>query len=325
MKFAALLFAAVAATFSALPAHAQIDSREGIALQNQISSLHRDIDDLRDQVSNGGSSGGSMLGGRRNSSSSSSESGNSDLMVGLVERIGRLEENARQLNGRIDELANAQQRQHDELAKQISDLQFRLDNGGASAMPPAVSTAPGTASATGAGGRTVVVGMPGQSVSPPPAMLGTVPAKSITPSVATPPPPPVPPASAAPRGADLAIQEGNAALARRDYTASEQAAREVLANKASPRAYDAQFLLAQSLSGQKRSLDAAIAYGDLYARSKQGAHAQDALLGLATSQSALGDKHSACVALDSLTAQFPTPRADIAARAAASRTANGCR
>ena len=102
------------------------------------------------------------------------------------------------------------------------------------------------------------------------------------------------------------------------------AAREVLAAKASPRGYDAQFLLAQSISGQKRSLDAAISYGDLYQHSKQGAHAQDALLGLANSQAALGDKRSACVALDSLTAQFPSPRPDIAAHAAAARNAAGC-
>lgn len=314
MKFATLLFAAIAATIAALPAHAQIESREGIELQNQISALHRDIDGLRDQIGSGGSSGGSMLGGSRRSSSSPSPSDNgaSDLMPGVVDRISRLEDAVRQLNGRMDELANTQQRDHDDLAKQISDLQFRLDNGGA-ASPAAGVAAPGRPAASLA---------PSQSVSPPPATLGTVPARSITPSVPAPQPQPV---ANAPHTPDQAIQEGNAALARRDYTSAEQAAREVLANKASPRGYDAQFLLAQSLSGQKRSLDAAIAYGDLYARSKQGAHAQDALLGLATSQSALGDKHSACVALDSLNAQFPTPRADIAARAAGARTANGCR
>ena len=49
------------------------------------------------------------------------------------------------------------------------------------------------------------------------------------------------------------MQEGNAALARRDYPAAEQAAREVLAgSRTSPRAYDAQFLLAQALMGQRQ-------------------------------------------------------------------------
>ena len=229
-------------------------------------------------------------------------------MAGFVERLARLEDAVRVLNGRVDELANAQQREHDDVAKQFADLQFRLDNGGAAtpALAP-VAGKPGLP--------------PSQSISPPPAQLGTVPAKTITPSLQ---PTLAPAAAAAPRSADQEVQEGNAALARRDYAAAEHSAREVLAAKASPRGYDAQFLLAQSLSGQKRSLDAAIAYGDLYQHSKQGAHAQDALLGLANSQAALGDKRSACVALDSLTAQFPSPRPDIAAHAAAARNAAGC-
>jgi len=303
MKFANLFFAAAAVTLAALPARAQIESREGIALQNQISELRRDIDAVRENAGSGGNaSGGSMLGGRRNAAPPDSGAPNSDLIAGLVDRQARLEDAVRVLNGRLDELANAQQREHDDVAKQFADLQFRLDNGGgATAAPAPIAGKPGLP--------------PSQSVSPPPAALGTVPAKAITP----------PAAAAAPRSADQLIQEGNAALARRDYTAAEQSAREVLATKASPRGYDAQFLLAQSLSAQKRSLDAAIAYGDLYQRSKQGTHAQDALLGLANSQAALGDKHSACVALESLTAQFPSPRPDVAAHAAAARSSAGCR
>jgi TolA-binding protein len=308
MKFAALLVAATVAAFAALPAQAQIDSREGIALQNEISGLQRDINDLRDQIG----SGGSMLGESRRAAPVAPPGG-SDLVAGLVDRLGRLEENVRDLNGRLDELANQERRDHDDLAKQISDLQFRLDNGGGGAPTAAVAAPPP---------RPSMRDQDMQTMSPPPAALGAVPSRTVAP-----PPPPIPAApgpAAGPRGADQIIQEGSAALARRDYPAAEKAARDVLAIKASPRGYDAQLLLAESLSGQRRSLDAAIAYGDLYARSKQGAHAQDALLGLANSQAALGDKHSACVALDSLTAQFPTPRADIASRAAAARAANGC-
>ena len=302
MKFANLLFAVAAVTLAALPARAQIESREGIALQNQISELRRDIDAVRENAnSGGGGSGGSMLGGHRSAAPAEEGAPNSDLIAGLVDRQARLEDAVRVLNGRLDELANAQQREHDDVAKQFADLQFRLDNGGGAAAVP-MAGKPGLP--------------PSQGISPPAASLGTVPAKAIAPTAAT---------LAAPRSADQMIQEGNAALARRDYVAAEQAAREVLATKASPRGYDAQFLLAQSLSAQRRSLDAAIAYGDLYQRSKQGTHAQDALLGLANSQAALGDKHSACVALESLTAQFPSPRPDIVAHAAAARSSAGCR
>ena len=81
------------------------------------------------------------------------------------------------------------------------------------------------------------------------------------------PEPPAHPASSAPEPArrrrhrraglrppppELALQDGKAALARRDYPAPEATAREVLAsNRTSPRAYDAQFLLAQALAGQR--------------------------------------------------------------------------
>jgi TolA-binding protein len=292
---------ALLAALAAAPAHAQIESREGIALQNQISELRRDIDDLRQNAGGGGGGGGSMLGGARRGGSAQAEEGGSDMTPVLLERINRLEDAVRQINGKLDELANTQSRQQADLSKQIADLQFRLDNGGA---PPAAGTA-----------------APSQSMSPPPAALGTVPAKAVPPAA---PAAPAAAPAAAPRTPEQALQEGNAALARRDYGGAESAARQVLAIKGSPHAYDAQLLLAQAYAGQKKPVDAALAYGDLYQRNKQGVHAQDALLGLASSQLALGDKHAVCVALDSLKAQFPTPRSDIAPRAATLRTSAGC-
>ena len=76
---------------------------------------------------------------------------------------------------------------------------------------------------------------------------GPPPARGPSQAQAT-PPSPVPANPAAPRRTpELAMQEGNAALARRDYPAAEAAAREVLAGPRGPRALDAQFLLALSL------------------------------------------------------------------------------
>lgn len=121
------------------------------------------------------------------------------------------------------------------------------------------------------------------------------------------------------------MQEGNAALARRDYPTAEQAAREVLANRTSPRAYDAQFLLAQALAGQRQFSQAAIAYDDSYNRSRKGVHAQDALLGLANSLAAINEKKAACDTLVKLRAEFPAPRADVREAAAAAGQRAGCR
>lgn len=121
------------------------------------------------------------------------------------------------------------------------------------------------------------------------------------------------------------MQEGNAALARRDYPAAEAAAREVLAFPRSPRAVDAQFLLAQTLAGKRDYQGAAVAYDDTYNRNKIGGNAQPSLLGLANSLNAINEKRAACATLDKMKAEFPNPRADLREPIAAARQRAGCR
>ena len=155
-----------------------------------------------------------------------------------------LEEQVRQLRGRIDETQNEVQRQGAELGKRIEDMAFQAQNPQGGRAGRAAPAATGTA----AGCR---------------CRRRRAPSAAACPSRAT---------AAAPvrRTPELAIQEGNAALARRDYPAAEQAAREVLTgSRTSPRAYDAQFLLAQALIGQRQYSQAAIAYDDAYNRSRK--------------------------------------------------------
>ncbi len=293
------MFLALASAMAAsLPAQAQVESREAIALQNQMAELKHDVALLREQVGRGGSApapiSSSSLAGRP-----VGQSGSTEITTQLLDRVSAMEEQMRRLNGRMDEAENARTRSEAELAKQIADLQFRLDNPtGAGARPPAKQAA-------------------APVLSPPPGSLGgslgTLPAGAEAPPTVK-------------RTPELALQEGHAALARQNYAAAEASAREVLgAGKGSPRSYDAQFLLAQALAGQRKPVDAAVAYGDAYNASKQGTHAQDALLGYATNLNAIGEKKAACDTLDILRTQFPTPRADVGAKAAAARTAAGCR
>jgi TolA-binding protein len=117
--------------------------------------------------------------------------------------------------------------------------------------------------------------------------------------------------ASAPRTPEMALQEGHAALARRDYAAAERAAREVMGNRTSPRAYDGQFLLAQALVGEKQYAQAAIAFDDAYNRSHKGRHAEDALVGLASSLTSINEKHAACDTLNRLRTEFPKVRADL--------------
>jgi TolA-binding protein len=214
-----------------------------------------------------------------------------NITTQLLERVQTLEDQVRTLRGQVDELQNQSQRQQADLSKQLSDLSFQMQQGG---------------------GHAGVAPSGPQPMSPPPGNL----ALSGSGAEA--------PAPAAPRTSETILQEGNAALARRDYKAAEAAAREVMSQGRGPRSYDAQFLLAQSMAGQRNYQQAAIAYDDSYNRNKGGSHAQDSLLGLANSLLSLGDKSAACGALAKFRSAFPTVRSDLRDNVAALRGRAGC-
>jgi TolA-binding protein len=262
---------ALAVGLAAAPARAQLDSREAIALQNQILELRRDLQGLQAQRGAPALPPPARRGG----------DGGSEIAAQLLDRVAQLEDDVRRLRGQLDEQANSSRRQMDDLSKQVADLNFRLQNSGPPGTPSPAASAP------------------------PPASAGLAPSGR--------------------RPAELAMQEGNAALARRDYGVAEAAAREVLAGgKGGPRAGDAQFLLAQALMGKRDYAGAAVAYDDAYNRSRTGSRAPDALLGLANALAALNDRTNACGALDKLRAEFPAPRPNVREAAAAARGRSGC-
>jgi TolA-binding protein len=286
----------------AAPAWAQVETREGIALQNQILELQHQVQSLQAQVGRGGTP--TYLGGGYAPPSSA---GSSDLMTQLLSRVGALEDQVRQLRGRVDELQNQTDRQSADLGKRIDDLGFQVQNPGSA--PSSMTSRP----------QPMPQPTPMQqpsTMSPPPGALTPQGSQA---------PPQAPPAPAR-RTPELAIQDGNAALARRDYQAAEQAAREVLTYyRTSPRAYDAQFLLAQALIGQRQFSQAAIAYDDTYNRSRRGGHAEDALLGLANSLIAINEKKAACDTLGKLRTEFPSPRLDLREPITNAAQRGGCR
>ena len=213
--------------------------------------------------------------------------GGSGLQAQLLDRVQTLEDQVRRLRGQLDEQGNASRRAQDALSKQIDDLTFKL---GAPASGPQTPT-----------------------VRPPTA-------PPLAPPSTTADTPPTP----ARRTPELALQEGNAALARRDYPAAESAAREVLSSRNSPRAGDGNFLLAQSLMGQRNFAGAAVAYDDAYQRGKTGSRAPDALLGLANALTGLNDRNAACATLDKARREFPTMRGAERETASTLRARNGC-
>ena len=214
--------------------------------------------------------------------------GGGGLEAQLLDRVQTLEDQVRRLRGQLDEQSNALRRAQESLSKQIDDMNFRAGNapagGGAGSPTPTLAAPPRTA----------------PQADPGPA---------------------APPARRTP---ELALQDGNAALARRDYPAAEAAAREVLAARNSPRAGDASFLLAQSLMGQRNYQGSAVAYDDAYNRSRTGTRAPDALLGLANALTGLNDRNASCATLDKLRREFPSARGPVRETAAMLRARNGC-
>lgn len=327
-----LMVAVVLATgFVTTPARAQIESREGIALRDQIDELRHELQGLEQQIANG--RGGSMLGApvpmQAPMQALPRTGAPNDVTAQLLVRVEQLEGQVRDLRGRTDELQNQSQQQIADLGKRIDDLTFLVEN------PKAAAAAAAAARKAAASGTPTA---PAANPALPPntaslqtssGVLGTIPAGPSS-SGALPKPPPhaatQSPTRTVPRTPELTMQEGTAALARRDYPTAETAAHEILnGNRTSPRAYDAMFLLAQAQYGERQYSQAALSYDDTYNRARKGTHAEDSLLGLANSLIGLNDRPSACQAIAKLFAEFPALRPEFRGEVAAAHQRAGCR
>ncbi len=244
-----------------------VQSQEGIALENQILQLQQQVQQLQ-----AGGGGGSAL-GNSNPTPAPSDNGSppNSIVANLLTQVQQLQAQVQQLNGEVDTLQNQVNTQHDQTEKEIGDLNFKVTGGAAPGAPGAAATP----------------GAPANTPALPPAQASAS------------------PASASPKAALHAAQE---AIVKGNYAAAETNARAVLASgKSSPEGYQAQYILAQSLYGEGKTQDAAIAFDDAYNRNRNGDYAPGSLLGLANSLSAIHQDAAACDTLASLNSQFPTP------------------
>ena len=126
----------LALLLAATPAAAQVETREGIALQNQILQLRQEIEMLRRQ----GVGGGAPV------ARPSAPVTPGDLTAQLLDRIARLEEEVRALRGRA-ETAEFQLRQAREAIEKLEgDMEFRFQQlPGGGARPPATPPRSGQA------------------------------------------------------------------------------------------------------------------------------------------------------------------------------------
>ena len=162
------LIATLVLLASAMPAVAQVESREGIALQNQILELRRQMQTLQDQTNRGGGSPTNLGRGAYPQPST----GGSDLVAQLLSRVDALEDQVRQLRGRVDETQNEVQRQGADLGKRIDDMAFQAQTPRGGPPPPTGSPQPGS---LGMKSPPASLGAPAAaapSVTPPPDARG---------------------------------------------------------------------------------------------------------------------------------------------------------
>ncbi|MFC3124459.1 tetratricopeptide repeat protein [Pseudoroseomonas globiformis] len=282
-----LLMAPLLPLLAAPSALAQMDSREGIALQNQILQLRQEVEALRRGGGGGGGMGAPVPMGQPRPGVSP---GGGELTGQLLDRVNSLEEQVRSLRGQLQEADFRMRSTQQAVEKLQGDMDYRLQQleGG------------------------------GRSDTPRPQQRSEAEAPR-QPAAAQ------PPASNAPRTAERALAEGQAALGRRDFAAAEAAAREVIAARNTARAQDAQILLGDALLGRRDFQNAALAYDDAYRRNRGTARAPEALLGLASSFLGFGAKTEACATLADLRSEFPRLSGNLATRATEARQRGGCR
>ncbi len=240
-----------------------------------------------DQLRRGGSSLGAAPQAIPQSRAGAAPQG--ELVGALLDRVTALEEETRRLRGRLEE-AEYRNRTLDQTVEKLQgDIDYRLQQLEAPAANRPAARPP--------------------AADNPPAR----------------PPAAAPARPAASRPPERAIADGQAALNRRDFTAAEAAAREVLATRGTPRATDAQLLLADALAGKRDYGGAALAYNEAYTRARTGPRAPEALVGLASAFIGLDSRREACATLGDLRSNFPNLRGALAERAAENRRRAGCR
>ena len=262
------------------PALAQIESREGIALQNQLLQLRQELDVLRRA---GAGATTSALPAPQQAASPRPSGASGDLVQSLLDRVQRMEEEVRAVRGAAEQSEFRERQLRERLEKLEGDLDFRLQQletqrqGAAPAQParPAANSAP------------------------------------AQPAAARPP--------------QRAIAEGQAALGRRDFTAAEAAAREVIASREASQQVNAQILLGDALMGRRDFSGAALAYDAARKRSPTGTRAPDANVGLANAFIALNSNREACEVLNALRSARPDLAGAVAQRATDARRRAQCR
>jgi tol-pal system protein YbgF len=286
---------------------------------------------------------------------------NSGAAVDTELRMDRLEEQMRELTGRVEDAVNGVEQLRRRLEQINSDIDVRFNQGqgqprstSSSFHAPATMTDSIPAPSTSTRGPPQFANAqpprppdpvmpPGTLVSPPPrdppAKAGTLTPPSSTQSMLS-SPQPIPEATSVEPGgrartpSSSSLPAGSPAdqynvafvlLKQADYPAAEEALKGFIGQYPdNPLAGSAQYWLGETYYARGRYAEAASAFAEGYKRYPKGTKAPDDLLKLSMSLARDNQKHNACLALAQLDHDFPNPGNAIKERAVTEKKRLGC-
>lgn len=304
-RIAPVLLLAATLTCAAQPASAQSDTR---ALYDRIDRLERDIGVMNQQMSRGAGAGGPTvirspaLGG-----SSAAEAG-SAAPAAMYDRLDQLEEQIRQLTGKLEEANYKATQAIKQLERFQADVDLRFKDLAAAA--PQATTPPGATTASGApvlipprglgvGGNSAE----GHGPAPGPQSLGSMPEKELKRATAAAQPAPQ---QQPPKDAQGAYDEAYQSAQRGDYAAAEAGFKAFLQQYPSHQlAGNASYWMGDIAFVRKDFTNSAILFADSYKKYPKHTKAPDMLYKLGASFSQLGKTREACKAYHLLLAEHP--------------------
>lgn len=304
--------------------------------QERLDRVERDLSMLQRQVYRG--TGGEPPPGAEAAGSTA---------VDLQVRMDRIEQQMRDLTGRVEDETNQVQQLRQRLEQINSDLDVRLSQdegqGTSRSTPPPRPDGPPRAEAPPYAEPTALSPYGrGRPPPPPPPGYGTLTPPGPDNGMASPYPGPTqpgPPRTAAagdiPRpGRPDALPSGSVSaqynsafglLRKADYPAAEAALRTFVQQHPNDAlAGNAQYWLGESLYARGKYSQAAAAFADGYKRYPRSPKAADGLLKLGMSLERADQKHNACIAFAQLDHEFPRAGSAVKSRASQEKKKLGC-
>ena len=308
MKKTKFLAASCAFTLVALMAiwpavNASADDTDLRAVNNRLDRIEREVNDIQRNYGSGGGSGSS-------SSSDSAPVAASDSSVGgLQVRLNDVEQQLRDLTGRVEELGHKLDQATQDLQsyKEANDLRFQELQGGGGGAAAGAAGAAGAASA-GAAAKPSVTYDAGASAAKPAQAAEAAPLVTL-------------PAGTPQVQYDFAID----LLKRGQFPEARDAFKQFLQEHPKDTlAGNAQYWLGETYYVQGQYKDAADSFLKGYTTYSKSSKAPDSLLKLGMTLGALKQKDAACATFGQLKEQFPQASPAVVARNKQERQKLGC-